>query len=93
MVENIPPNELKRAHKERKEWEKKATYWHNAIPNFDYDMRASLTKDIQTVLNFEQLELNKDLHIGIKWNNRVNLTLSSINLVLLIANIILIVIP
>ena len=90
MVENISSNELKKAHKERKGWEKKATYWHNAIPNFNYNIRASLTNDVQAVLNFEQLELNKDLHSGIKWNNRINLTLSSINLILLVINIILI---
>ena len=89
MAYEITKDELEKANKERKIWEKKAKYWHNAIPNFNYDMRSSLTKDVQTAFNFEQLELNKELSTGIKWNNRLNIIISIINLILLIVNIIL----
>ena len=50
---NISAEELKKAHKENEEWEKKADYWHNAIPNFDNTRRASLTKDVQTITNIK----------------------------------------
>lgn len=79
--------DLNNAKEERKEWEEKATYWHNAIPDFDNKTRGSLTKDVTTAFTFEQLELNKSLSRGIKWNNRINITIGAINLVLFAVNI------
>ena len=89
MAYELSDKEGKKAKVEREKWERKAKYWHNAIPTFNYDMRNSLTQDVQTVFNFEQLELNKDLSTGIKWNNRLNIIIGIINLILLVANIIL----
>ena len=89
MAYEISNEELKKAKVEREKWERKAKYWHNAIPTFDYNMRNSLTQDVQTVINFEQLELNKDLSRGIKWNNRLNIIIGIVNLILLAVNIIL----
>jgi len=83
--------DLNKAKEERKKWEEKATYWHNAIPNFDSTLRGSLTKDVQTITGIEQLKLNKSLSNGIKWNNRINIILGIINLVLFTINIILLV--
>jgi len=66
--------ELDKAKKENNELSKMAVYWHNAIPIYDYDMRASLNKDVQTTLSFRQLELNKELHKATKWGIGKSLT-------------------
>jgi hypothetical protein len=81
--------EKERAKKENEEWNKKATYWHNAIPNFDARFRQSLTRDVQTKSNIEQLELNKKLHTGIHWHNWISIIVSVLNLILLIINLII----
>lgn len=85
----LSKEEFEQAKKERDKWETKATYWHNAIPIFNYTKRGSLTEDVQTVCNFEQLELNKELSNGVRWNNRLSIIISSINLLLFGANMIL----
>lgn len=85
----LTKEEIKRAKKEKQEWEKKATYWHNALPNFNQTARGSLTEDVKTAFTYEQLELNKSLSTGIRWNNRLNITLSVINLIFFVVNIIL----
>ncbi len=87
---SLTEKEIEKAKKERDIWNKKAAYWHNAIPNFNYNVRGSLTEDVKIALTFEQLELNKSLSKGINWNNRVNIIIGMINLVLFIFNIILI---
>ncbi|MBT5022994.1 hypothetical protein HOK51_04690 [Candidatus Woesearchaeota archaeon] len=86
----LSKKELKKASKRKQELEKQANYWHNSIPNFDHTIRNSLTRDVQTVLNFEQLKLNKKLYLGINLNNWINILISIFNLVLLAINIYLI---
>ena len=85
----LTKKEQEKANKEREKWEKRAIYWHNSIPNFNYDMRGSLTKDVQTATNFEQLELNKRLFLGINLNNWITIIISALNLILLVINIVL----
>jgi len=84
---NLTIEQSKKASEEKIVWEERAVYWHNAIPNFDYDIRSSLTKDVQTAFTFEQLALNKELQSGIKWSNKLNIIVSVINLILLVINI------
>ena len=88
---NLTQNEINKAKKENEKWKKKAIYWHNAIPNFNWDIRKSFTEDVKTVFTFEQLELNKSLANGIKWNNRVNITIGLINLGFFTLNLILLI--
>jgi hypothetical protein len=83
----LTKEEQEKANEERKKWEKKAVYWHNALPNFNYDMRRSLTTDAQTAFDFEQLELNKKLYWDINLNNWITVAVSVINLVLLGINL------
>ena len=83
----LSEKELEKAQEENKELSKMAVYWHNAIPIYDYDMRVSLNKDVQTTLSFRQLELNKDLHKATKWNNLLNICVSILNLILLLINL------
>lgn len=80
-------SELRKAKKEDQHWKRKAIYWHSAIPNFDHGVRGSLTKDVNLITNLEGLELNKKLFTGIHWNNWINVSVSILNLVLLIFNI------
>lgn len=87
---NLEREESNKAEKEMNKWKKKAIFWHNSIPNFDYDIRSSLTKDVQTVTNIEQLELNKRLFLGINIHNWLTIIISVINLILLIVNLYLI---
>lgn len=89
MSASLSKKEQENANKEREVWEKRAEYWVNALPSFNEGRRYTLASDIQTAFNFEQLELNKELSTGIKWNNRFNIALSIINLVLFAVNIIL----
>ena len=77
----LTKEEIERAEKEKLNWEKKATYWHTALPNFNQTVRGSLTEDVKTAFTYEQLELNKSLSMGIRWNNRLNILLSLINLI------------
>ncbi len=79
--------ELKKAEKERDKWKKKAVFWHNAIPNFDYETRGTLTKDVNLINNVEQLELNKKLYTSVHWNNWINVCVSLLNLALLMYQI------
>ena len=78
---SLSKSEMEKAKKENSFWKKKSFYWHNAIPIFDHEIRNSLTRDVQTVCNFQQLELNKRLYQGIQWNNRLNIIISIINLI------------
>ncbi len=87
---NLSKDEIETAKKENTKLSKLAAYWHNAIPNYDYDMRSSLNKDVQTTVSFRQLELNKDLHRSIKWSNWLNFCVSILNLILLSINLYLI---
>lgn len=87
----LSKKELGKAKREKKELSKKAVYWHNAIPNYDDEMRSSLNKDVQTTVSFRQLELNKDLHRSIKWNNWINFCVSILNLILFSINLYLII--
>ncbi len=87
----LTKEESDKAHEDNAIWKKKAVYWHNAIPIFNYDIRHSLTNDVQLVTNIKQLELNEKLYAGIQWNNWINIIVSAINLFLLIVNIVLLV--
>ncbi len=88
---NLTEKEVNKAKEEKKDWEKKAAYWHNAIPNFNYDIRKSFTEDVKTAFTYEQLELNKSLSRGIRWNNRINIVLGIINISLFVFNMMLII--
>lgn len=84
----LSEEEQESANKEREYWKNKGKYWHNAIPHFDHELRAGLTKDVDTVTNFQSLELNKKLFTGIHWHNWITVSISLLNLVLLVYNII-----
>ncbi|MFA6065278.1 MAG: hypothetical protein WCW44_03775 [archaeon] len=93
MVE-LDKKTLDQAKKDRGVWEERATYWHNALPNFNNEYRHSLTEDAQTANNFEQLvlskqqlEINMGLSSSIRWNNKVQICLGVFNLVLLAVNL------
>lgn len=73
--------------KENKYWKKEAVHYHNAIPNFSNDMRASFNKDVDTVTNIKQLELNKDLHDTIKSHNTKMFWFSVFNVIFAIINL------
>src|SRR3989344_560762 len=89
---DLTTEEIEKAKIEKEKFEKKALYWHTAIPTFDHNLRSSFTKDVNLVFTYEQLELNKSLSSGIKLNNWINIIFGVVNLFLFIFYIISIVI-
>ncbi|MBI5636021.1 hypothetical protein HY993_03615, partial [Candidatus Micrarchaeota archaeon] len=81
---DLTKQEQEEANKLNEEYKKKAVFWHNSIPNFNHNMRASLTEDLSAIVNVQQLELNKKLSEGVEWNNRIQIALGMLYLGLLL---------